>query len=228
MRNPLSAIVQSADDVATLVKELQTTHSIDDSLTESLDSIHESAQVILLCAAHQKRIVDDILIVSKLDSNLLSVTPILAEPSVVVQQAMQMFNAEFKASNIQAAFTLENAYDVTWVHCDPSRLTQILVNLLTNAIKFTKTAPKREICLRIMTTTNSPPNLGGIQWYPTKVMPSEGHCNDKEIYLVFEVQDTGKGMTKDEMTSLFGRFAQANPKTHITVCCNPEIFHVSS
>jgi hypothetical protein len=50
----------------------------------------EAAENIALCVQHQKSIVDDILTVSKLDSNLLRITPIPAQPIVVVQRSMAM------------------------------------------------------------------------------------------------------------------------------------------
>ena len=55
LRNPLSAILQSAEAI---IEELDE-ESID------LDSIDESCQTILLCVGFQKRIVDDILVLSK-------------------------------------------------------------------------------------------------------------------------------------------------------------------
>jgi len=39
----------------------------------------ESAKTILLCAAHQKRIIDDVLTLSKLDSMMLSITPVVVQ-----------------------------------------------------------------------------------------------------------------------------------------------------
>jgi len=53
MRNPLSAIMQCADGITTLVEE-----SMGSSSTVNLEimaNILESAQTVLLCAAHQKR-----------------------------------------------------------------------------------------------------------------------------------------------------------------------------
>lgn len=50
----------------------------------------EAAENIALCVQHQKSIVDDILTVSKLESNLLRITPIPAQPIIVVQRSMAM------------------------------------------------------------------------------------------------------------------------------------------
>jgi PAS domain S-box-containing protein len=72
MRNPLSAILQCADEISTILSEFKSSGSnvIDASIIA--DSI-DAAQTIALCAQHQKRIVDDVLTLSKLDSAMLMV-----------------------------------------------------------------------------------------------------------------------------------------------------------
>ncbi len=88
-----------------------------------------------MCCAHQRRIVDDVLTLSKLDSMLLSITPVPVQPSAVVLAALKMFEAEFLSNDIHVdtmAERLEDHVDFDWVYCDPTRLTQIFVNLLTN------------------------------------------------------------------------------------------------
>lgn len=100
MRNPLSAILQSADEIGMSLSEFLSTldeSATNQKLTALLDSSVEAAQTISLCAQHQaslcarkiaaeanlldqKRIVDDILTLSKLDSALLIVTPVAVQP----------------------------------------------------------------------------------------------------------------------------------------------------
>jgi PAS domain S-box-containing protein len=72
MRNPLSAILQCADEISTILSEFKSSGSnvIDSSIIA--DSI-DAAQTIALCAQHQKRIVDDVLTLSKIDSAMLMV-----------------------------------------------------------------------------------------------------------------------------------------------------------
>lgn len=72
MRNPLSAILQCADEISTTLSDFRATGSrtiADSIVTDSIDA----AQTIALCAQHQKRIVDDVLTLSKLDSAMLMV-----------------------------------------------------------------------------------------------------------------------------------------------------------
>jgi signal transduction histidine kinase len=88
MRNPLSAIVQCADVITTMMNELQQNVPQAEKLTMSENIKHtiDAAETIQLCAQHQKGIVDDILTISKLDSNLLLISPVAIQPVNVVQQ----------------------------------------------------------------------------------------------------------------------------------------------
>ena len=77
MRNPLSAIMLSADGIANSIIEFRDPRD-DPTLAyrELLESNLDAAQTIILCAQHQKRIIDDVLTLSKLNSALLQVTPV--------------------------------------------------------------------------------------------------------------------------------------------------------
>ncbi|KAK5083305.1 hypothetical protein LTR16_008283, partial [Cryomyces antarcticus] len=79
MRNPLSAIIQSADGI---IAALTTPGDV-------RELIADAVQTIILCAQHQKRIVDDVLTLSKLDSNLLVITPDQVKPIELVQKALK-------------------------------------------------------------------------------------------------------------------------------------------
>jgi PAS domain-containing protein len=71
MRNPLSAILVCADDI----RDTLTGHQFRNEDAVVIKECVEAANNIVLCVQHQKSIVDDILTVSKLDSNLLHIIP---------------------------------------------------------------------------------------------------------------------------------------------------------
>jgi PAS domain S-box-containing protein len=136
MRNPIGAILGCADDISAALVEYQSTSAKSTSLLAKLVSdCAESAETIALCAQHQKSIVDDILTISKLDSDLLLITPTTVQPTVVARRALKMFDAEVQKKDIKLDFTILKSYhnlEVDWVVLDPSRLLQILINLMTN------------------------------------------------------------------------------------------------
>ncbi|KAF2189144.1 hypothetical protein K469DRAFT_563709 [Zopfia rhizophila CBS 207.26] len=224
MRNPLSAILQCADEISTILSDFRSSEAVaipPGTITNSIDA----AQTIALCAQHQKRIVDDILTLSKLDSAMLMVTPVDAQPLQVVQRALKMFEGEVQTAGIRMDFAVDNSYkelSVDWVKLDPSRVLQVLINLTTNAIKFTTTETNRTIKV-ILSATRQRPSASEkptVSFFPSRskqvdqtLGPEWG--DGEVIFLEFAVQDTGRGLNDEEKKLLFQRFSQASPRTHV-------------
>ncbi|KAL0264352.1 hypothetical protein SLS55_000300 [Diplodia seriata] len=224
MRNPLSAILQCADEISSSLLDFRQSGSkvIEEELvSNSIDA----AQTIALCAQHQKRIVDDVLTLSKLDSAMLLVTPVDVQPLTVVQRALKMFEGELQTADIQMEFIVDESFNklgVDWVRLDPSRVLQVLINLTTNAIKFTTTEAKRTIKVTIAASTVKFSKLENrlVNYFPTRskrVDMTESHDwgTGDDIYVHFAVQDTGRGLNEEEKKLLFLRFSQASPRTHV-------------
>ena len=137
MRNPLSAILQCADEIILSVGERRKT-SENQSDNMLYDDTIDAAHTIALCAQHQKRIVDDILTLSKLDSALLMVTPVDVQPVTVAQRALKMFEGEVQSADIDMQFKVDASIqdlNIDWCRFDPSRVLQVLINLTTNVSK---------------------------------------------------------------------------------------------
>ncbi|KAK8162198.1 hypothetical protein IWX90DRAFT_236824 [Phyllosticta citrichinensis] len=232
MRNPLSAILQCADEISSSLAEFKDTNAdnfhsrgvayVD---AELVASNIDAAQTIALCAQHQKRIVDDVLTLSKLDSAMLLVTPVDVQPLTVVQRALKMFEGELQTADIQMEFVVDESFQrlgVDWVKLDPSRVLQVLINLTTNAIKFTTTESKRTIRLTIAASTEKFSSLENrlVDYFPTRskrvdMTRGSDWGTGENIYIHFAVQDTGRGLTEEEKKLLFLRFSQASPRTHV-------------
>jgi signal transduction histidine kinase len=93
----------------------------------------DAAQTIAQCAQHMRHIVDDILTISKLDSGLLVITPVDAQPVALLQHAIKMFDAEAKAAQVELSFSIDRSYhdlELDWVSLDPTRVLQVSIVLL--------------------------------------------------------------------------------------------------
>ncbi|KAG9657385.1 histidine kinase, partial [Aureobasidium melanogenum] len=220
MRNPLSSIIQLTESITCVPAE--------DLPPEVFDTVTDAAHTISICALHMKVIIDEVLDFSKLDSNLLVLAPERTRPREVLEKALKMFEAEMKSSDIKTEVEqLPSDCSVDDVLCDPSRLLQIIINLITNALKFTRNSNTRRITLAYG-LFSAPPSAQdcGVEFIePRKkdfdetetvsAMLSAHDIDDdaENVYLMFSVTDTGCGLTSEESQLLFQRFAQA-PKTY--------------
>jgi signal transduction histidine kinase/CheY-like chemotaxis protein len=238
MRNPLSAIVHCADTISTSFSDVEANPyitNIPEAVLEALRDNVASAHTILDCAKHQKRIIDDVLTLGRIESTLLSVTPSPVQPCKLVDSVMALFGAELRSNEIITSVIAEPSIkelNVEFLNLDPSRVTQIFMNLLTNAIKFVKGEKIRNIEVRYGASLASPRSTNGIIT-PTATFPKDLHWAPKGksvvdvtnniewgtaevVYLTFSLRDTGIGMDNDNIFKIFERFRQANIKTYVT------------
>ncbi|CAD0093465.1 unnamed protein product [Aureobasidium mustum] len=225
MRNPLSSILQLADGIMSL---LETPPAPD-----TIESLRDSAQTITLCARHMKTIIDEVLTFSKLDSNLLVLSLERSQVPTIIETALKMFEKEIEHANIVANMEIDQSYmklAVDYVLVDPSRLLQVIINFLSNSIKFTKFERERRITVKLAASVTKPTeeDFGIAFLSPRKDITKDSSMPTtpatpvpeinlgEEVYIYIGVEDTGRGLTEDECKVLFQRFAQASPKTYKT------------
>jgi CheY-like chemotaxis protein len=156
---------------------------------------------------------------------LLSITPSAVRPAKLVSSIVNIFEAELKSNNIRYSVQQEPSIDelgVTYLYLDPSRVTQIFINLITNAIKFVKTTQEPSISIRFGACQSFPRRFFSPDTFFASKSQETGDVTDnpewgagEEIYLCFEVQDSGIGLKTKEIHKIFEKFRQANMKTHV-------------
>ena len=140
-----------------------------------LDTARESAH-------HLLTILNDILDISQLESGKLQVAPQTVDLLQLVDQVDALMRAQALAKGL--ALSVEVAPDVPrWVRADPTRVRQILFNLLNNALKFTNAG---QVALRV--SVGAPGRIA------------------------FAVADTGIGMDAATQERLFQRFMQGDER----------------
>lgn len=220
IRNPLSAVLHCAEEISQSVETaLSGFEKSASGQRFHLESAIDATQTIIFCVQHQRRLVDDILTLSKLDSDLIRLDPVPVQPVQLIRRATSIFEKELKAAHI--TLIIEECESLTelelaWTLLDPNRYLQILINLITNAIKFTRSCEKRNIHVRIDATRQKPSlQPEGIEYFPRSVTNSRADEKEDHVYMLVSVKDTGIGIRQAEKGALFQQFSQASPKTSI-------------
>ncbi|MBO9613056.1 MAG: response regulator [Dyadobacter sp.] len=146
-----------------------------------ISTVQQSGETLLA-------IVNDILDLSKIESGMMRIEHVPFDPEALVHSVGTMFHHRSAEKQVPLVVSFDPAIPET-ITGDPTRLTQILVNLVSNAFKFTETG---EINLRV--TAN-------------------GGSND-QVNLTFEVTDTGIGIESARLETIFERFRQAEDSTN--------------
>ncbi|KAL4758800.1 uncharacterized protein BDW70DRAFT_90859 [Aspergillus foveolatus] len=220
VRNPLSAILHCAEDIMDVVAE-----DAPEGAKDQMARIAEAAQTINLCVAHQKKIIDDVLIFSKLDASMLTLSPQQVQPKSHVATLLTMFKPELRKQQIDFRYQLDRSYadqGLDWVLADLDKMGQVLINLVSNAIKFTAQGKgERKIRVSMGASKSRPlsyppnvvffkPNEEALKLDSTKD-PEWG--NGEATYIMLAVKDTGIGISDQQQKMLFERFKQATPRT---------------
>ena len=139
-------------------------------------------------AAHMLNVINDILDISKIEADKFKISPVSFDFERMLQKVITIIN--FQAEEKQQEFRVQLDGDVPRVLvADDQRLTQVLTNLLYNAVKFT---PE-----------------GG-------VITLNAHCVNETNginTILISVTDTGIGITKEQQSRLFSFFEQADNST---------------
>lgn len=133
-------------------------------------------------------IINDILDLSKIESGNLTIETIQFSLMEKMKEIQSLMNIRAEHQEIRFKLTF-NGKIPEQIQSDPTRLKQILINLIGNAIKFT-------------------PDGGNVS-VETSFLESESGSP----MLQFKIQDTGIGMTQDQIKNLYQPFVQADSST---------------
>ncbi|MEM7352949.1 MAG: ATP-binding protein [Acidobacteriota bacterium] len=172
LRTPLNGVIGMA--------ELLLYSELTDDQREQTEIINSSAEILL-------RVVDDILDFSKIEAGKLSIEAADFDLKAVADGLLDLF--AIRAAEQGIGFTIEIATGLpTHLHGDATRLRQVLINLVGNAIKFTQ---EGSVDVRI----------------------TAGEDNGHGSALAFTVRDTGIGIAPEAQGKLFEPFTQADATT---------------
>ncbi|MEN7431697.1 ATP-binding protein [Chromobacterium sp. TRC.1.1.SA] len=133
------------------------------------------------------RLIDDILDFSKIEADRLEIVPARTAIRPFMDSVRSLYHENASKKGLELALTLDDKLAPTLV-IDPLRVRQILQNFISNAIKFTSSG-RVDIRVKVMDTVSN---------YQV---------------LSFEVEDTGIGMSQEQLSKLFQPFTQADSET---------------
>jgi PAS domain S-box-containing protein len=140
----------------------------------------EARRIMERQLGHMVRLIDELLDISRVTSGKLQLHYERVELAAAVQSAVEATRPVIEASAHQLTVTLPR--ESVFLHADPTRLAQIISNLLNNAAKYTE--------------------KGGHIWL------SAQRQNDS---VAISIRDTGIGLAKEHLSQIFEMFSQVTP-----------------
>ncbi len=151
--------------------------------SELNDTQRDQLQTARGSAQHLLTLLNDILDMSALDAGKMKIRPEPVNLPNLVRETVELMQGQAQRKGLHMALD-QNGESQHWVSTDPTRVRQIVLNLISNAIKFTT---QGEVAVRL--ESESLP--GAVRWR-------------------LRVRDTGMGMDTATLSQLFQRFHQAD------------------
>ncbi|MVN90468.1 response regulator [Mucilaginibacter aquatilis] len=173
IRTPMNGVL----GMAALLKETELTTE----QREFTQSIIQSGEALL-------SVINDILDFSKIESGRMEIDLHEFNLRTCIEDALDLFAAKLSKLPVELFYEMDDTVPELIV-ADSSRLRQVLVNLVGNAVKFTREG-------QIMLTV------------------TQGQQQEERPQLKFSVSDTGIGIATENLPKLFEEFTQANAATY--------------
>jgi signal transduction histidine kinase/CheY-like chemotaxis protein len=154
--------------------------NLDKSQQEYVKSIRSSAENLLA-------IINDILDLSRIESGMMHIEKIPFNLREMLHSLVTMMDVKAKSMNLYLRTDIDDSIP-NILKGDAIRLTQILLNLITNALKFT--------------------HEGGVTVHVESI-----NKTGESVLIRFAVEDTGIGIEQEKQKHIFERFQQAHPET---------------
>ncbi len=172
IRTPMNAILGMTD--------LALDTDLSSEQREYLEIVRTSAESLLV-------VINDILDFSKIEADRLELENVEFDLRENLAEIMRLMSVRAEAKNLELTFEVSSDVPAL-LRGDPTRIRLIVINLVSNAIKFTHAG---EVSLRVKCLNDDPQN----------------------VTLQFEVRDTGIGIPLEKQPTVFDAFSQADSST---------------
>jgi signal transduction histidine kinase/CheY-like chemotaxis protein len=172
IRTPINAIIG--------MTELLLESDLNTQQLDYANTVNNAAETLL-------DVINDILDFSKIEAGKMTIQSISFNLIDLIESTVDIFSARVKRKGLEIFTTISNEVP-SLITGDPSRIRQILMNLIGNAIKFTE---QGEIVVKAV-----------------KIFE-----NEKEVRIAISVNDKGIGIAEEEIQQLFRPFSQLDSTT---------------
>jgi two-component system, sensor histidine kinase and response regulator len=179
IRTPMNAIIGFTD----LLKNT----SLNETQKDYLSAVHESGHILL-------NLINDILDLSKVEANKLDLENIEFDFSYLIESVLKMMRSKLIGNSVALLYHINDDTPL-YFKGDPTRIRQVFVNIIGNAIKFTE---KGEIVVTLGLDQSDRQGSGQPGLYRT---------------LRVAIRDTGTGVPKEKRDMIFESFTQADVST---------------
>jgi len=169
IRTPLHGVIG--------LTQLLSCQNLNDKQTDIVDKLTTSSNLL-------NQLIDNVLDIAKIETNKLHLEQVPFDIRKIIDECLMPLDVKSKEKNIHLTKTIDLSLPQYLVG-DPNRISQILLNLIGNALKFT--------------------NIGGVS-VEFKVLAN----SNKHILLELSVTDTGIGISVEQQQKIFSNFTQAN------------------
>ena len=174
IRTPLNGIVGFT--------KFLTSTKLDDEQSDFVKIIRKSSEDLL-------SIINDILDISKIENGHVTLEEVFFNPMEEFENVIESYAANASKKDIDFSLWIDPSFSSMLLRSDPGKIKQVLINLISNAVKFTD-------------------KKGTID-----VLIEQKKLSSGNIDIKFTVKDTGVGISKDQETKVFEAFTQADSTT---------------
>ena len=173
IRTPMNAILG--------ITEIQLRNeNLSPEMEEGLEKVYESGNLLL-------NIINDILDLSKVEAGKLEIVQVKYAIPSLINDTVQMNRLHYGSKPIELHIDVDINTPLN-LYGDELRLKQILINILSNAYKYTdKGEIKMSVCFE-----------------------RSNNMTEDDVILIFRISDTGQGMTEEQVEMLFNEYTRFN------------------
>ncbi len=156
-------------------------------------------KLIKQCGSHLLTLINDILDLSKIEARKMELYPASFHFPSFLQDVAQIFSVRAEQKKISFIYQFESHLP-SGVYADEKRLRQVLINLLGNAVKFTDHYRSVTFKVKVVGQGNA-----AIENSKAALEPNS---QSSTIKVRFQIEDTGVGISSDELDKIFQPFEQ--------------------